>query len=113
MSQEPAREVTLPPVAPPVSPRAVRGGVARRALPKLIVLCGSLLAGLAVGEAAVRWIALSPKASPGAVAFCDEMTSHCPAPVRAGFGRSLHTLDLYESVPRLGVVDPAPTLRES
>lgn len=52
---------------------------------------------------AIRWIALSPKASPGAVAFSDEMTSQCPAPVRAGFGRSLHTLDLYESVPKLDV----------
>jgi pimeloyl-ACP methyl ester carboxylesterase len=52
---------------------------------------------------AIRYIALSPKASPGAVAFSDEMTAHCPAPVRAGFGRSLNTLDLYESVPRLAV----------
>jgi pimeloyl-ACP methyl ester carboxylesterase len=52
---------------------------------------------------AIRWIALSPNASPGAVAFCDEMTSHCPAPVRAGFGRALHELDLYESVPKLDV----------
>jgi pimeloyl-ACP methyl ester carboxylesterase len=52
---------------------------------------------------AMRAIALSPKASPGAVAFCDEMTSHCPAPVRAGFGRSMHALDLYESVPKLDV----------
>jgi len=52
---------------------------------------------------AIRYVALSPGASPGTVAFCDEMTSHCPAPVRAGFGRSLNTIDLYESVPKLTV----------
>jgi pimeloyl-ACP methyl ester carboxylesterase len=52
---------------------------------------------------AMRYIALSPKASPGAVAFTDEMTAHCPAPVRAGFGRALSTLDLYASVPKLRV----------
>ncbi len=52
---------------------------------------------------AIRYIALSPSASPGAVAFCDRLTSRCPAPVRAGFGRSLSKLDLYESVPRLTV----------
>ena len=52
---------------------------------------------------AMRYIALSRKASPSAVAFTDRLTSRCPAPVRAGFGRSLSTLDLYESVPRLDV----------
>jgi pimeloyl-ACP methyl ester carboxylesterase len=52
---------------------------------------------------AIRYIALSPTASPGAVAFADEMTAHCPAPVRAGFGRALNTIDLYESVPKLTV----------
>lgn len=52
---------------------------------------------------AIRYIALSPKASPAAVAFTDRLTSRCPAPARAGFGRSLSTLDLYESVPRLDV----------
>ena len=52
---------------------------------------------------AIRYIALSPAASPAAVAFCDRLTSRCPAPVRAGFGRSLSRLDLYESVPKLDV----------
>jgi pimeloyl-ACP methyl ester carboxylesterase len=52
---------------------------------------------------AVRHIALSPNASPGAVAFTERITAACPAPVRAGFGRSLSTLDLYASVPELDV----------
>jgi pimeloyl-ACP methyl ester carboxylesterase len=52
---------------------------------------------------AIRYIALSPGAGPGAVAFSDRLTARCPAPVRAGFGRSLSSLDLYESVPRLDV----------
>jgi len=51
----------------------------------------------------VRYIALSPTASPGAVAFTDEMTARCPAPVRTGFAHELHALDLYESVPKLRV----------
>ncbi|HXA29312.1 MAG TPA: alpha/beta hydrolase [Candidatus Angelobacter sp.] len=52
---------------------------------------------------AIRYVALSPNASPGAVAFTEEITARCPAPVRAGFGRALSSLDLYESVPELRV----------
>jgi pimeloyl-ACP methyl ester carboxylesterase len=52
---------------------------------------------------ATRYIALSRSATPGAVAFIERMTADCPAPVRAGFGRSLSTLDLYTSVPKLDV----------
>ena len=50
-----------------------------------------------------RYIALSPAAGPGTVAFTERMVAACPAPVRAGFGRSLSSLDLYASVPRLEV----------
>jgi pimeloyl-ACP methyl ester carboxylesterase len=52
---------------------------------------------------AVRYIALSPAASPGTVAFTERMVAACPAPARTGFGRSLSTLDLYASVPKLDV----------
>lgn len=52
---------------------------------------------------AIRYIALSPSATPGAVAFTNRLTARCPAPVRAGFGRSLSSLDLYTSVPKLAV----------
>jgi pimeloyl-ACP methyl ester carboxylesterase len=52
---------------------------------------------------AVRRIALSPSASPGTVAFTERMVAACPAPARVGFGRSLSSLDLYASVPRLDV----------
>jgi pimeloyl-ACP methyl ester carboxylesterase len=52
---------------------------------------------------AMRYIALSADASPGAVAFIERMIADCPAPVRAGFGRSLSTLDLSTSVPQLDV----------
>ncbi|HEV7677046.1 MAG TPA: alpha/beta hydrolase [Candidatus Dormibacteraeota bacterium] len=55
---------------------------------------------------AVRYVALSVNASPGAVDFTGKLFADCPAPVRAGFGRSFSALDLYTSVPRLDV----PTL---
>jgi pimeloyl-ACP methyl ester carboxylesterase len=52
---------------------------------------------------ATRYVALSPSASPGAVDFTARMFAGCPAPVRAGFGRSFSALDLYSSVPKLDV----------
>jgi pimeloyl-ACP methyl ester carboxylesterase len=52
---------------------------------------------------AMRYIALSPGASPGTVAFTERMVAACPAPVRTGFGRALSMLDLYASVPKLDV----------
>jgi pimeloyl-ACP methyl ester carboxylesterase len=52
---------------------------------------------------ALRYVALSPKARPSAVAFTERMLLACPAPSRAGFGRFFSTLDLSTSVPKLDV----------
>jgi hypothetical protein len=57
MNSEPAREMKVAPVAPPASRRAARVGRTRRILPKLILLCGALVAGLVLGEVATRWLA--------------------------------------------------------
>ena len=51
----------------------------------------------------IRHVAYSPYASEGRVAFGERMILRCPAPVRGGFGRMFHTLDLHEHVPRLDV----------
>jgi pimeloyl-ACP methyl ester carboxylesterase len=55
---------------------------------------------------ALRHIALSPKASPAAVAFTERMVLASPTASRAGFGRFFQSLDLSTAVPRLDV----PTL---
>lgn len=52
---------------------------------------------------AVRYVALSPKATPAQVAFCEDMALRCPRRVRAGCGRSLSTLDLTEAVEHVAV----------
>jgi pimeloyl-ACP methyl ester carboxylesterase len=55
---------------------------------------------------AVRYIALSPAASPAQAAFCEELALRCPRDVRAGCGRSLSTLDLTDAAEHVTV----PTL---
>jgi pimeloyl-ACP methyl ester carboxylesterase len=50
-----------------------------------------------------RRLVMSPRASEGQVAFCEQMLLDCPAEVRAGFGRQFTTLDLYADVPKLTV----------
>jgi pimeloyl-ACP methyl ester carboxylesterase len=55
---------------------------------------------------AIRYLALSPAASPAQVAFCEELILDCHPTVRAGFGRELSRLDLGHAVERLTV----PTL---
>lgn len=55
---------------------------------------------------AIRYVALSPSASPAQVAFCQGMTLACPPRVRAGFGRTLLRLDLTGAIGHLTV----PTL---
>lgn len=52
---------------------------------------------------AVRYIALSPFASPAQVAFCQQMVLECRRDVRAGFGRTLSRLDLAEAIASLTV----------
>lgn len=51
----------------------------------------------------VRYVALSPTASPAQVAFCERMFLDCPADVRAAFGTALSTLDLTASLSALRV----------
>lgn len=55
---------------------------------------------------AVRYVALSPSASPAQVAFCQEMVLACRRDVRASFGRTLTRLNLAEAIGNLTV----PTL---
>lgn len=59
-----------------------------------------------VTSRAVRYIALSSAASPAQVAFCEDLALRCPRDVRAGYGRSLSTLDLTDAVEHVTV----PTL---
>jgi pimeloyl-ACP methyl ester carboxylesterase len=52
---------------------------------------------------AVHYIALGPKASPAAVAFTEQLVLEAPRAARAGVGRMLSDLDLYESIEALTV----------
>jgi pimeloyl-ACP methyl ester carboxylesterase len=52
---------------------------------------------------AVRYVALSPAASPAAVAFCERLVLDCPTDVRAAVGGTLTELDLYAAVTSLTV----------
>lgn len=56
-----------------------------------------------VGYRIVRYMTCGKAASPAQVAYCERMVLDCEAPVRAGFGRMLSGLDLYESVAALDV----------
>jgi pimeloyl-ACP methyl ester carboxylesterase len=55
---------------------------------------------------AMRYIALSPSASPATVAFCEQLILDCPPDVRGACGRSLSRLELMDAVAHLDV----PTL---
>ena len=50
-----------------------------------------------------RLLVLSPAASEGRVAFCEQMLYDVSPAARAGFGRLLSTLDILDQVPRLDV----------
>jgi pimeloyl-ACP methyl ester carboxylesterase len=52
---------------------------------------------------AIRHLALSPAASPAAVAFCERLVLACPTDVRAACGATLTRLDLFEAVASLTV----------
>jgi pimeloyl-ACP methyl ester carboxylesterase len=52
---------------------------------------------------AVRYVALSPKATPAQVAFCQELVLACRRDVRAGCGRTLSKLDLADAIEHLTV----------
>ena len=67
---------------------------------------GSLPPASPISLRAVRYVALSPSATPAQVAFCQEMVLACRHDVRAGFGRTLSRLDLADAIASLTV----PTL---
>ncbi|HEX4110685.1 MAG TPA: alpha/beta fold hydrolase [Solirubrobacteraceae bacterium] len=56
-----------------------------------------------ISHRAVRYIALSPTASPAQVDFCERMVLACPRDSRAGCGGTLTRLDLREAVASLDV----------
>jgi pimeloyl-ACP methyl ester carboxylesterase len=56
-----------------------------------------------VSHRVIRRLALSPAASPAAVAFCEELVLSCANDVRAACGGTLSELDMYEAVSRLAV----------
>lgn len=51
-----------------------------------------------ISHRAVRYIALSPQASPAQVAFCERIVLECPRDVRAACGGTLTELDLHDAV---------------
>jgi pimeloyl-ACP methyl ester carboxylesterase len=52
---------------------------------------------------AVHYVALGPNARPAAVAFTEQLVLEAPRAARAGVGRMLSELDLYESIASLTV----------
>ena len=51
----------------------------------------------------VRYVALSPRATPGQVAFCERMFVECAPAVRGGCGGTLSTLELSDAIASLDV----------
>lgn len=91
-----------------VAPLPARLGALQRAVGPLFLAAPGRAPGGAgpISHRAVRHVAMSPQASPAEVAFCEEMVLECPAPTRAGCGRTLAGLDLWWSLPSL----KAPTV---
>lgn len=56
-----------------------------------------------VSNRALRYVALSPSASPATVAFCERLLLECPRDVRAACGGTLSEMDLREAVASLCV----------
>jgi pimeloyl-ACP methyl ester carboxylesterase len=54
-------------------------------------------------NAAIRYIAFGPAATPAQVAFYERMLVSCPPDVRADVGMALTDVELYEELPRLTV----------
>jgi len=52
---------------------------------------------------ALRYVALSPSASPAEVAFCERIVLGCPPRTRGGWGRALSALDIREGLHNLTV----------
>jgi len=56
-----------------------------------------------IGDAAVRYIAMSPGASPARVAFCREMVLSCNPRVRGACGHTMSRMDLWSALESLDV----------
>ena len=56
-----------------------------------------------VSHRAVRYVALSPNATPAQVAFCENMVLQCGPGVRAGFGRAMSEMELHDALEHLTV----------
>jgi pimeloyl-ACP methyl ester carboxylesterase len=54
-------------------------------------------------NAAIRYIAFGPAATPAQVAFYERMLVSCPPDVRADVGMALTDVELYEELPRLTI----------
>lgn len=56
-----------------------------------------------LGQAAVRYLAFGPDASPAQIAFFERMLVTCPPDVRANVGIAMSEMDLHHALPRLTV----------
>jgi pimeloyl-ACP methyl ester carboxylesterase len=56
-----------------------------------------------LGQAAVRYVAFGPDASPAQIAFFERMLVTCPPDVRANVGMAMSEMDLHHALPRLTV----------
>jgi pimeloyl-ACP methyl ester carboxylesterase len=56
-----------------------------------------------LGNAALRYIAFGPDATPAQVAFFERMLITCPPQVRADIGIAMSDMDLHDALPRLTV----------
>ncbi|WP_241386519.1 alpha/beta fold hydrolase [Rhodococcus sp. CH91] len=61
------------------------------------------LASSPVTTRALRYVALSPRASTAEVAFCERIVLGCPPRTRGGWGRALSALDIREGLRNLTV----------
>ncbi|MGC0365517.1 pimeloyl-ACP methyl ester carboxylesterase [Rhodococcus sp. 27YEA15] len=52
---------------------------------------------------AVRYVSMSPNATPGEVQFCEKIMRECEPRVRGGWGAALSTLDIREGLDNLNV----------
>ncbi|WP_420749302.1 alpha/beta fold hydrolase [Rhodococcus sp. O3] len=72
--------------------------VARRLMGATVPLVAS-----PVTTRALKYVALSPNATPAAVAFCEKIVLGCPPRTRGGWGVALSALDVHEGLANLTV----------
>lgn len=80
-------------------------GAARVPLPVARRLMGASLpiAASPVTTRAIKYVALSPTATPAAVAFCEKIVLGCPPRTRGGWGVALSGLDVHHGLANLTV----------